>query len=344
MFSLSVQRTNNVINTILSHKCNYTRVIFLRLYTKLSYGNFINHAWDKKALNTLQKFPKKYKYYVSYQEHSTESCKKEEEDIINFKQQIPEHKILHSILAESVYYKDTIMPPVKTKADVSYEEICKLYTVNWSDEPVSNIYDAIKKISYCHLSGSRFETLMYDNILPPLGEKLNSLEDKKLMILMQHLIILNLEIRNSDYWQPFLKTLNKECLKRFFPSTVENMLLLTDTFYQFDDIDSYYMWRALRKIGSKCAKLSPKHMVQLFFLLTSCKSNCEINMYEAECNFHQCIHELSGNEIGIIARGFFMNKKKIKNKTLLTDIIRKVEKNIQSMDSTTISSVMKLIR
>ena len=344
MFSLSVQRTSNVINTILSHKCNHTRVIFLRLYKKSSYRNLINHVWDKKTLNTLQKFPKKYKHYVSYREHNTENFKKKEEDIINLEQPVLEHKILHSMLEESVHYKDTIMPPIKTKVEVSYQEICQLYIVDWSNEPVSNIYDAIKKISYCHLNGSCFEISMYDNILLPLGEKFNSLGDKQLMILMQHLIALTDEVQKSNNWQSFLKKLNKECLKRFFPSTIENMLLLADIFYQLEDIESYYMWRALRKIGSKCTKLSPKHMVQLFFLITVVKSNCDLNMYEAECKLQECIHELSGNELGIFARGFFLNKKSIRNKILLAEIIRKVQQNIQSMDSTAIASIMKLIR
>ncbi|XP_012136591.1 FAST kinase domain-containing protein 5, mitochondrial isoform X2 [Megachile rotundata] len=215
----------------------------------------------------------------------------------------------------------------------------------WSQASTSYIYDAIKKISYCHLSGTRFETALYDDILKACNDKLPKLTDDELKSLMRHMCTMYFDINKSYYWKQFLGTLNQQCLKRFFPSKIEEMLLICDGFYQLADSTSYYQWRALRKLGSKINNLSAKHLVQFLFLMNcSQSSNFSVNMFAVECRAKECISDLSANEIGILARGFFMKKRKIINHDLMKEMIVRVTKNVKFMESNTLAALMKLIR
>ena len=313
----------------------------LRLCNKLNCISMINHTW---ALKVCPRFIEKCKYFISFRTYKMVAITDIiQNDSTKENTYIPEHKIIRSLLQESTYYDKTIFPSIKTTAIVSSEDIDYLYTVNWFQESPNNIINAIKKLTYSYLSGTHLETSLYENILTACTKCLPEFQDQQIKILLQCSVALQQMIIKTISYKKFVKTLNAECIKRFYGSNIEEILLIIDAFYQLDHLNSDFLWRAMRKLATKVYKLSAKSLVQLFFVLPVVNIS-SINMYELECRVQECMCDLTADELGIIARGFFRKKRRIQNRLLMPQIMAKAIKQIDIIDDTSLASIMKLIR
>lgn len=321
---------------------NYTKIMILRLRNKSYFTNTTNYTW---TLKPYPRFTEKYKCFVPCQRYKAVVVNKNcQNDPIKENIYIPEHKIMHSILEDSIHYNNTIFPRIKSNAIVTSEDIEGLYTVDWSYESPENILNAVKKLAYSYLSGTCLERSLYDRIFEECIKHLPVMQNQQIKILMQCLIALYDIVTVSPVYKSLMKALNTECIKRFYNSDTEQKLLMIDAMYQLDVTNFNFMWRAVRKLCSKPHRLSGKALVQLFFVLPIINSGSFINMFEIECRLEECLHELVADEIGIIARGFFLNKKSIRNKALTPMIISKVMKHASTVNSASLASIMKLIR
>ncbi|XP_017879394.1 uncharacterized protein LOC108624522 [Ceratina calcarata] len=329
-----------IVKTILNYKCNRTRTLFQRLYKRSYYTSKSNYSIFN---NEFRGCPGRY--FLSSNRHKSsavnEPCR---QNIEKCEITIPEHKIIHSYLQNSKYYDNTIMSPIRATATVTSEEIEELYNKQWHNQSVQDIMNDMKKLTYCHLCGSRFEKSLVDSILQALTPKLSELDSDQIKTLMQHLVALKDVIERDYISRRFFKALDKECIKHFFKSNVQEMLLIVDAFYQLQRHESDYLWRAIRKLGSKYYKLSGKELVQLLFVINIPIGPLEINMFEIECRLEDCIEDLTGDEIGIIARGFFLQKRSIRNRNLMSAMLKKLTTCLNHMDSSNVASVMKILR
>lgn len=321
---------------------NCTKTMILRLRNKSYFTNTTNYTW---TLKPNPKFTEKYKCFVPCQRYKAVAVNKNcQNDPIKENIYIPEHKIMHSILQDSIHYDKTIFPRIKSHKIVTSEDIEGLYTVDWSHESPENIFNAVKKLAYSYLSGTRLERSLYDRILEACIKHLSEMQDQEIKVLMQCLITLHDIVTVLPVYKSLMKALNRECIKRFYGSNTEEMLLMIDAMYQLDVINFDFMWRAIRKLCSKPYKLSGKALVQLFFVLPLINSRSFLNMFEIEHRLEECMHELVADEIGIIARGFFLSKRCIRNKALAPIIMNKVMKHATTVNSNSLASIMKLIR
>lgn len=338
-----IKKMNVITRIIISYNYNYTKTIILRLCNKLYYIDTNNYIWNNYILN---KFVKNYKYFLPYRTFTTIAVNETFQDkFISKNHNLFEHQIIHSYFENSMHYDDTIFPRIKTHTEITREDINELQITDWSNKSTNEIFNAIKKLTYSYLTDSKLlELSVYDNILKVFIKQLPVLENEQIKVLMQCLIVLNDIIKKTSIYKKFMKQLNNECLKRFYPSNTKELLLMSDAFYQFQDKNSDYLFRAIRKLSSKSNKLSIKSLVQLLFYLNLTNIGSAINMFEIECLLEQYMPDLIVNELGIIARSFFLQKRSIKNKTLMPLIIKKVSENINNLDSITLASIMKLIR
>ncbi|XP_026294818.1 uncharacterized protein LOC113218594, partial [Apis mellifera] len=327
-----------IARIIINYNYNYKKTIILRLCNKLYYTNTNNYIW------TLNNFIKNCKYFLPYHAFTTIAVNETVQNkSISKNHYLFEHQIIHSYFENSVHYNGTIFPRIKTYAKVISKDINNLKITNWSNESANKIFKAIKKLTYYYLSDSKLLSLsIYDDILRGCIKQLTVLENQQIMILMQCLIVLNDVIKETSSYTKFMKELNKECLKRFYPSNTKKLLLMSDAFYQFQDKNSDFLFRAIRKLSSK--NLSAKSLVQMLFYLNLTHIGSAINMFEIEYQVEQYMPDLVVNELGIIARSFFLQKRRIRNKTLLPLIMKKVSQNTNNLDSITLASIMKLIR
>ncbi|XP_033187698.2 FAST kinase domain-containing protein 5, mitochondrial [Bombus vancouverensis nearcticus] len=321
---------------------NCTKTMILRLHNKSYFANTTNYTW---TLKPYSRFIEKYKCFVLCQRYKAVAVNKNcQDDPIKENIYIPEHKIMHLILQDSMYYDKTIFPRIKSNAIVTSEDIEDFYNVDWSHESAENISNAVKKLAYSYLSGTCLEISLHDRILEACIKQLPVMQDKQIKLLMQCLITLHDIVTVSPVYKELMKALDTECIKRFYNSNTEQMLLIIDAFYQLNVTNLEFMWRAMRKLLSKPYRLSGKALVQLFFFLPLIDSKSFINIFEIEYRLEECIHELVADEIGIIARGFFLNKRNIGNKALLPIMMDKVKKHVTTVNSVTLAAFMKLIR
>ncbi|XP_076760973.1 FAST kinase domain-containing protein 5, mitochondrial [Xylocopa sonorina] len=310
---------------MLNFKYNHAKPMFLRL-CKRSHN-----------IATIR-----YKYLVQCHRHESTAANKIN-DIDSIESEIDnnlsEYKILHMMLQKSAFYQNTILPPIKASAVVTSREIEELYITDWSDKSAEDILHVIRKLTYCYLSGSRFEISLYNDILCELIKKLQSLQNHQIKVLLQCLIALKDVTSETLIYKSFINVLSKVCLTRFFSSNNEELLLISDAFCQLQ-VHNSFVWRAARKLGSKCHNLSGKQLVQLLFVY----QGHVLNMFDIECCLHRRLQELTGNEIGIIARGFFLTQRSIRNKYLLKAIMERVSIFVPTMDNICIASIMKLVR
>ncbi|KZC11723.1 FAST kinase domain-containing protein 5 [Dufourea novaeangliae] len=256
---------------------------------------------------------------------------------------IKEHEVMHCMMKNSMQYNNTILPSIKAYAIVATAEIENLINVDWKSETALSCYNAIKKIACYYLHGSDPDVEIPSDIVFNLSNKLSSLDDKHIQKLMQYLIIVKNKLNNTKPYDRLIKQLSVECLKRFFCFNTPQMFLTLDAFYQLQEYNCDYVWRALRKLGSKTQKFSGPNIVQYLFYLGMCRVP-DIQMFEIECCLDEHISEITVDEIGIASRGFFMSQRRLQNKSLMTNIMKKLETNINSISSISIGAIMKLIR
>ncbi|XP_076236576.1 FAST kinase domain-containing protein 5, mitochondrial [Calliopsis andreniformis] len=335
---------NIVIRRLLNYdSCGHAKPLILRLCKKSCCTISVDSAWKKKTLITFHRFSERYKYFFQYRKCTNFATQNIKREHLHTNAKIYEHKLMYALLQNSVHYANTIIPPVKVKVDVTLDEIEKLYNANWLIQPPQYILDALKKLMYCHLNGTQFENELFNFILEACNDKLSEFDSAQIKKLMQCLIVLTDFLKESHIYLEFMKNLSNQCLKQFFSSNYAEMLLLVDAFYQLNVSPPDYVWRALRKIGTKPHKLSSKQLIQFLFY-SSLYNTPNLNMFEIQCSLEECLFEFTGNEIGILARGFFLNKTRISNQNLMKKIIKKVIKNVSNIDNIAIASIMKLIR
>lgn len=321
---------------------NCTKTMILRLHNKSYFTNTTNYTW---TLKPYPRFIEKYKCFVSCQRYRAVAVNKNcQDDPIKENTYIPEHKIMHLILQDSIHYDKTIFPRIKSNAIVTSEDIEGHFTVDSSYESPENVINAVKKLTYSYLSGTCLERSLYDRILEACIKHLPIMQDEQIKVLMQCLITLHDVVTVSPAYKKLIKALNTECMKRFYNKNTQQMLLIIDAIFQLNVTNLEFMWRAIRKLFSKPHRLSGKALVQLFLVLPMIESRSFINMFEIEYRLEECLHELVADEIGIIARGFFLNKRNISNKALLPIMIDKFTKHATIVNSVTLAAFMKLLR
>ena len=333
---------NIVTRTIFSYNYDQVKTLLLRLCKKSHCTPSVNNVWGSRTLVTFQRSSESYKYLLQSRRYANVATNANEEDRFT-STRLYEHEMMHSMFKNSVFYRDTIMPPIKTKVHVAPEEIQMLDNKDWSSESPQVVFKALKTLTNGHLHGLRFQQKTFDDILQASSSKLSELDNKEIQKLMQCLVVLNGFLKESSAYREFINSLSTECIRRFFSADWSELLLIVDGFYQMKAWDANYVWRALRKIGSKPYKLSSKQVVQFLFLMSLCQVP-DINLYELQCRLEEALPEISGDEVGIAARGFFMNEKKIHNKLLMEKMITKVANTCGTMDNVTLAAVMKLIR
>ncbi|XP_033341948.2 uncharacterized protein LOC117229521 isoform X1 [Megalopta genalis] len=330
-----------IVKRILNcQRSNVRKLVNVRICDQLNHVSYSNNEWNRRTFIAFQQFPEEYKKHLMYRKCTNIASNEKIPEHPNRKN--TEHSQMHSLLQNSMYYRNTIVPSIKSTFIVTAEEIKNITNMDWSAETPDNCIYALKKIAHYHLNGSRLEEQTYEYIIANLTKKLPELNNKQIQMLMQYLIVITSRISDSLY-RSFVKALDKECLKRFFSADINQLLYTIDAFYQLKMYSSAFMWRGLRKIGSRLYKLNGKNMVQFLFYLSLCTVP-DLEMYEIEHHFFENVIDVTPDEVGIACRGFFLSKRRIKNKALLAKMMNIVTNNIERMHDFTIAAFMKEVR
>lgn len=328
---------------IFGYRHEHTKILILRLHKKPNYMLDIDKKW-KGTFILFKKLPEKHLSRKLLSRKSTMIAIDNNEETYLMKSKIlSEHKIMFNLLKESVHYKNTIMRPTNTKVFVTPEEIEILFSRFKSPKTALDCFEAIKKLTYYYLNNNSLNDEICHMVLNASVTKLSELNDQQIQKLMQHLIVINDSLKHLPSYYSFMKKLDEECLKRFFVFDPSQMLLINSVFYQLELCKSNYMWRSLRKLGSKPHKLTSKNLVQFFFFLSLCNVP-DLPMFDIQHTLEDRMNHIIGDEIGIIARGYFMNERRISNTLLLKKMLIQIANSVKIMHNSTIGATLKILR
>lgn len=264
---------------------------------------------------------------------------------VNLPEVIQENVYAHNLFLNSHKYRKSIAQKNTAHAHVTNEEAKELLSQDWSQKTDRELLSGVKKLSYnIRYNDEKIDLGLYENVFVTLLDRQQKLNNSDLMTLMWQLMPFQQLYCQHVFYQKFCHQLNQECVKRFMSLPIDNMLMLCDILYQMTHArDCAYIWHAIRKLGNKPYKLEPHHLIQVMFFLNVGRKP-PINMYELEYHLEQCFDDLSINEIGIAALGFFKTGSRIKSGKLLNRIIATTRDNVDLMDSVSIGAIAKLIR
>lgn len=257
-----------------------------------------------------------------------------------------ENEYAHNFFLNSLKYKKIVMQPSTTYAHVTNEEAMKILEYDWNLMTSAETVSAFKKLSYnfSHNNEEKIESLQYIKAFGSL--KTGKLTNDELMTIMRHLVQFDIDIKQCKFYYNLCIRIDRECMKRFLKLPVEQTLYLCDIIYQMTHCINYfsqYMWYSIRTMSNKPHKLNPQQLVQILFFLNTLRKP-SVKMYEFEYQLEQCKDELSINELGIAALGFFKTSTKIRSSDFLNYIIQRAAAEINEIHTVSIASIVKLIR
>lgn len=259
---------------------------------------------------------------------------------------LSENDYAHNLFLSSMNYKDTVLQPSKTHAHVTNEEALRILEDNWDGLLIKDedILSAFKKLSY-NISSTEesIDTIKYKNIFNMLSMQHEKLSDKDLITLMGYIVPFHKHLKYYKFYQNFCESVDRACIARFPHLDSKETLLVCDILFQLKRMHSNYIWHSLKRLGNKPHKLTPHQLVQILFFLNVCRKP-PINMYELEYHLERCMDDLSINELGIAALGFFKTGTQIRSTDFVTSIIRRTIAEMEVVSSVSIGALLKIIR
>lgn len=338
-----------------------TGELYLRLCCNANYVRYINYIAKGILDKTKTMNKEQFNSIISIQMYGQLTEKRQfslEADLLIYEKQklrtdevisdtFPKVEINYArkVLQSSTYYNNTLVQlDNKYTIVVTDEEVYDILDKNWSEAENHELINALRKLSYNFRN--RDTTFQINpnksiDLFNTLNNRISSLDDTNLEEALKCLIHLR------EHFQKYLKhtfvLVDKECLQRLRSWKIDKLLLMCDIFFLLSLHYSYFMLKAMGKIGSKSKKLTPKNLVQLLFLINVTRKGL-INMYELEVQLEEHLDDLTINELSVVAMGFFKSSNKIRNPHLIRKIINRLIQEITQIDSIALASLVKLLR
>ncbi|KAK2581967.1 hypothetical protein KPH14_002407 [Odynerus spinipes] len=254
-----------------------------------------------------------------------------------------ENQFARKLFQSSIYYAKTVVSPNRFKVMVTDEEALKILDTDWSKAECHELISAFRKLSYNVSSDTcRIDETKYNNIFITLNNKIPYFDNDMLEEILKCLIPFS--ERFEQNLKRTFKLLDIQCERLCLKWSIEKLLLISDIFYCLGiHKDSDFIWKVMRRMNSKLNKLTAKNLIQLLFLVNVTRKS-ELNMYEVEVRLEQHLDDLSIDELGIAAMGFFKSMTKIRSSIFLRAIISRLICELDKVDTISLAALIKLIR
>ncbi|KAI4502387.1 hypothetical protein M0802_002299 [Mischocyttarus mexicanus] len=341
---------NNIIKSVVQTWCQNRGNLFLRLTRDISNTCNVNYKSDK--INQFLRHKEKFNYFINIRTYSNEFIHAEsidqklsdnDDDKMTYGS---ENQYARNYLQSSYHYKNTIVPERKWEIIVTDEEAKQLLNKDWSTATVTEIVLALRTLSYHIVNKSDHDIDQlprYDHILNALTANIDNLTLDLLEKVLISLLSFPEHLKKTKEFNNLWKSLDNYCQKQYTNWPIDKMFLIADSFLCLHYKNSDYIWKFLRKMNSKLNKLTAKNVVQLMFIVNIIRQT-PLNMYEVECILEQHLDDLTINELGLIAMGFFKSNTKIRDSKLLKAITLRLANDLKSVDNVSLSALFKLIR
>ncbi|ALC48813.1 CG2124 [Drosophila busckii] len=259
-----------------------------------------------------------------------------------------ENQFAHKVLATSVkpyqilrteeYLKTDLTAPLLLPQDVLQPPPSKV-------EP-AELQRALKQLTqYCAQTNTQLSDERFTNFIRVYCEQLHRFSDEQLLDALRCLQELPTpESTKTPNYMELWNTLDIECCRRVEQWKQTQLLLVCDAWYQLGLARiGEYVWLALRKLGRKLRKLPPEQLVQCMFLCNLLRRQV-FEMFDFELNLQKCSQQLTLQELGVMAMGFFKTQTPIRNPELVEQLYQRLGAQLDSVEDITLVALLKVLR
>lgn len=261
-----------------------------------------------------------------------------------------ENRYAHRVLERNPVYSATIA----TKdyfADVeviSDDEFQNIITKDFNTESAEGAFVSFKKISlYSSKKEHSISEEMFDGLVKALVEKCLQLSDDELIGILACLRKwCPREKASSRNFAELWNAVDKQCSLRMEKWDRNKLLFVADHWYLLHlGRISEFMWHCTVRLSRKPERLTASQLVQcMFYINIRRKFPPHISVYDFEYSLQNCLDQLTLDDLGILAMGFFKSEKPIRSQTLLTELMRRIIDSVDTIHEITLAALLKVIR
>lgn len=230
-------------------------------------------------------------------------------------------------------------------SEISDKEVKELQNLNWASLSPVEFVTHFEKLSRCVNNLDQRPEINYEHFLQAMSALTPHLSDDEIAYVLKYL---NLWLEKKevigDVMEKILKILDDECLKRAPNMDVESQLFFCNLLCNVrHGRKSLFALKILVKLCNKVTKMTLPQLVHYVFLLGICR-NLKVNFYEIEFCLKEQKDNLSLQDWARISIGFFRNEKRFKERSLLSEILESMLKNMETINSSQVSSFSQYLR
>lgn len=313
-------------------------------------GYHVAMAWERSYLN-IQTIPFKNNFlanlltcqvYGQFKTVITDSSKS--------KKQFTENEYAHAVLENNPVYTATLAPKrcsVEIE-EMSDDEFQNMTRKDWNSESAESVFVGFKKIL---LFSSKKQHLVneetFDGVIKALTHKCSQLNDNDLIGILA--CLREWPPAENPYSKNHVELWNvvdKQCVLRMEKWDRNKLLFVADHWYLLNlGKISDFMWHCTVRLSRRPEKLTSSQLVQcMFYINVRRKFPPHISVYDFEYSLQNCLDQLTLDDLGILAMGFFKSKKPIRSQTLLIELMRRIINSVDTIHEITLAALLKVIR
>lgn len=253
-----------------------------------------------------------------------------------------ENTFAWNYMKNSNNYTNTVAQPLlPSTKQIPDSEADSLIQTNWTSFSPNEFIDNFEKIShYAFEKEQDISNRKYSEIVKSLQRKCPKFSDCELRKILKCLRLWNKYVISTSVWG----CIDAECTKRMSDWSPDNILLTCDLFYKLKfEHPAGFIWNSVKHLSNNPDKLSTPNLVQFAYFINICRRP-SLKLYRTEYCLDKHINELSIEEVGIVAMGFFKSQNKIQNVSLINQIIRKTIRSVNDASDVSLASIVKILR
>uniref|UniRef100_W8BT31 FAST kinase domain-containing protein 5 n=1 Tax=Ceratitis capitata TaxID=7213 RepID=W8BT31_CERCA len=258
-----------------------------------------------------------------------------------------ENKHAHDVLVNSLKPYQIFRYEESVENVLQSSELPELVsTANFTNVNMEELFNAFNELAqYCIHTNTCISDKRFEQFCQYFCEQTHHLNDEQLLATLRLLSKLPEEasVRELNYMQLW-NNLDVECCRRIERWSSDQLLLICDAWYTLNLARfAEFVWEALRKLGRKIRRMSPEHLVQAMFYCNVLRRSV-FEMFDFEVNLARHIDNMSLQELGVMAMGFFKTQTPIRNPELLDHLFKRLIANIETVEDITLVSILKVLR
>ncbi|KAG7167652.1 FAST kinase domain-containing protein 5, mitochondrial-like isoform X2 [Homarus americanus] len=255
------------------------------------------------------------------------------------------HAILRSLPA---YHATTVAGDNVLNNSFYHQHAPHLTDSEWARCSAEEIADGFIAMSQmCRHSPMDLEDSKHSGLCAVLSNRLTHISDNQLLMVLSALSLWPpTSATTTPNFVALWNALDQSCTERMRRWDMARMFLVADHWFALRlSRISMYNVKMTKVLGRRVTSMAPAQLVQyLFYANLSRKLEPFIVKKEIEKRLTQVLQQISVEELGVIAMGFFKTQTFLKSEALIEAIIKKTEDNLECVSDATLCAILKLLR